>query len=95
MKHVIVTKEVLELYDKYDGDFGLLHERWALEEDRTRFSPEQRRTLTEYVDTLYQVNVQALSAQMREGVLKRIAELEGSIDDEVIAILRRRIVSKK
>jgi len=31
---MIITKEILEIYDKYDGDFGLLDERWASANDR-------------------------------------------------------------
>lgn len=41
MQDVMVTREVLEVYDKYDGDFGLLDERWASVEDRRKVSNEQ------------------------------------------------------
>lgn len=94
MKRVVVTKEVLDLYDKYEGDFGLLHERSADKADREKATNEQCFILGQYVDKLEftQLEPRLYSAQMTEAAWKRIGELEELIDDEVIAILRKRLL---
>jgi hypothetical protein len=94
MKSVIVTKEVLDLYDKYEGDFGLLDERWADKRDREKVTREQCLVLGQYVDKLMfsQLEPGLYSVQMTEAAVKRIAELEELIDDEVIEILRKRLL---
>jgi len=96
MKDVIVTREVLELYDKYEGDFGLLHERWADKRDREKVTREQCQLLGEYVEKLEFTRLDPVlfSAEMRESARKRIAELELVIDGEVIEILRRRLLEE-
>jgi predicted alpha/beta hydrolase family esterase len=88
---VIITKEVLDLYDKYDQDFGLLDERWADARDRHKVTAEQCPLLAEYVDKLHLIKLTTYSSEFTETALKRIAELEKMIDSEVIEILKRRI----
>jgi hypothetical protein len=94
MKNVIVTKEVLDIYDKFVGDFGVLDERGANEGDREKVTNEQCFILGQYVDKLEftQLKPGLYSVQMREAAAKRIGELEELIDDEVVAILRRRLL---
>ena len=84
----LVTKQLLALHDKYDGDLGLLHERWADKRDRALFSDEQIRTLGEYLQQLELADVECLSPEFRERVELRIGELERLIDPEVVSALR-------
>lgn len=88
----LVTKEVLDLYDKYYGDFGLLGERWADQADQDKFTGECS-LLSEYVDQLEFSNLDPslYCLEMRESARLRITELEKLIDPEVVAILKRRI----
>ena len=88
-----VHKGVLDLFDEYDGDFGLLYERWAPEADRQRFSSDQLRVLSQYVSQLEFSRVELLSASLRAKVQAEIAHLETFIDSDVIQILRDRILS--
>lgn len=90
MKH-LVTKELLDLHDKYDGDLGLLDERWAAKEDRALFSSEQIRTLSEYLDQLRLRESDILSPALRKNVEHRISELEKLIAPDVIATLQERL----
>jgi len=92
---MIITKEILEIYDKYDGDFGLLDERWASANDRQKVTREQSRLLSEYVDKLHLITLgNAALLQMKGNALKRIAELEKVMDREVVEVLRRRVLDK-
>ncbi|MEM1442001.1 MAG: hypothetical protein AAGF67_06635, partial [Verrucomicrobiota bacterium] len=75
----LVTKSLLDLHDEYDGDLGLLDERWASDEDRNAFTPEQMRTLGEYIDKLSLARVELLSQELRARTEQRIAELETAI----------------
>lgn len=86
----LVNKALLDLHDKYDGDLGLLDERWASKADREAFSSEQIRTLYEYIDKLGFAKVDCLSQEFRTRIENRIRELEELIDPEVVAILRER-----
>lgn len=92
MEGVIVTREVLDLYDKYHGDFGLMDERWANPKDLQKASDEQMMLLSEYVDKLHfsKLDPTLYCLEMRERARERIAELEKVIDVEVVAILRKR-----
>jgi len=94
MKNVIITREVLDLYDKYEGDFGLLDERWADKRDREKVTSEQCFILGQYVDKLEFTRLEPglYSVQMREAAAKRIGELEELIDYEVVEILRQRLL---
>lgn len=92
MSNVIVGKEVLDIYDKYDQDFGLLDERWASEKDRQKVTSEQCRILSEYIENLQVVKIEAYSAQMKEHALMRIGEIEKIMDHEVSEILRGRVL---
>ncbi len=85
-----VTKALLDLYDRYEGDLGLLNEAWASKEDRSAFAPEQMTTLGEYVDQLNFSIVGALSPELRCRIEARLEELETLIDPEVVLILRGR-----
>lgn len=89
---IIVTKEVLEIYDKYDQDFGLLHERWASEEDRQKVTPEQCHLLSDYVDKLYLIKLDAPSVEIKAKATKRLAEIEKVMDPEVVQTLRKRVL---
>jgi hypothetical protein len=87
----LVTKDLLALHDKYDGDLGLLDERWASERDRTAFSAGQIQTLGEYIDKLNLAYVEGLSEDLRARTTHRLQELEKQINPEVIRIIRDRI----
>ena len=95
MKNVIVTREVLDLYDEYGGTFEPLSDsRTSSERDREKVTNEQCFTLGQYVAKLEFTQLQPglYSVQMTEAAWKRIAELEELIDDEVITILRKRLL---
>ncbi len=90
---ILVTKELLDFYDEYEGDLGLLDERWAPQKDRDRYDKlgrEAASLLGEYVDKLHFVKVERLSDKLRADTVKRITELESVIDSEVVVILRKR-----
>ena len=89
----LVSKALLELLDKYDGDFGLLDERWASKEDRNAFSPVQIRTLSAYIDQIKFSKVDCLSPELRIRADNQIRELAEKIDPEVITILKQRHLS--
>ena len=95
MQAPIVTKEVLKMYDKYDGDFGLLDERWASANDRQKLTSEQMSLFSEYEDKLHLIRLTGYSSQMIESALRRITELEKVIDPEVIEILKKRELEKE
>lgn len=86
---------VLDLFDEYHGDFGLLYERWANEEDRHEFSAEQLRVLSQYVSQLEFYLVKELSDDLRARVQSELDHLEESIDEDVVSILRKRIVRNR
>lgn len=91
---ILITKELLDFYDEYEGDFGLLDERWAPQKDRDRynhFGHEKASLLSEYVDKLHFVKVDKLADKLRSDTAKRISELESIIAPEVITILRNRV----
>lgn len=90
MQH-IVTKPLLALHDRYNGDLGLLDERWAANDDRDTFTTEQIRTLGEYIETLSLARVAHLSDDLRRRTKRRTEELEELVDPEVAAILRQRL----
>lgn len=93
MQNIIVTKEVLEVYDQYEGDFGLLDERWASEKDRQRLTTEQMVLFSEYEDKLHLIKLDTPAMSLlRERALKRLPELEKVIDPEVVRIMRKRVL---
>lgn len=96
LNNVRITREVLALYDDYDGDFGLLDECWARKKDRQRATPEQMQLFSEYVDKLrfIRLNPDLFHPQLMADAFKRIAELETIIDREVIEILRARLLGR-
>lgn len=75
--------------------FGLLHERWAPEVDRQKFSSAQLQVLSQYVSQLQFSRVEALSASLRTKVQAEIVRLETFIDDDVIQILHDRILTAR
>ncbi len=85
----LVTKALLDLHDKYDGDLDQ-DERYISKKDREAFSSEQIHTLYQYIDRLSFAKVDCLSPELRLQVENRIKELEQHIDPEVLAILRAR-----
>ena len=86
----LVTKQLLALHDKYEGDLGLLHERWADKRDRELFSKEQMWTLGDYQQQLAWSDVDCLAPEFRKQVEHRIDELESLIEPDVVATLRER-----
>lgn len=95
MPDVIVTRDVLDIYDKYDSDFGLLDERWARQKDRDKLTSEQMLLFGEYVDKLVFLQVERLSPKLREATEKRVLELEEVIDKEVAEIIKQRVINKQ
>jgi hypothetical protein len=87
----LVTKELLDLHDKYDGDLGLLDERWAAKEDGELFSSEQIRTLGAYLEQVRLRQLDILSPELRRKVEQRIGELESLIAPDVITTLQERL----
>lgn len=85
-----VTKQLLALHDKYDGDLGLLDERWADKRDRALFSNQHMQTLGEYLQQLALSGDGSLGLDFRRDVEHRIAELERLIEPDVVATLRER-----
>lgn len=86
----IVTKELLDLHDKYDEDLGLLHELWASKKDRNEVKGKQVKVMYEYIDLLCFSRLDTVSKELRRRTLDRIEELEKLIEDEVVSILRER-----
>jgi hypothetical protein len=86
-----VTKDILDVFDKYEGDFGLLDEPWASKRDREKVSVKQSMILGEYVDKLILLKVENISHKLRESTMARIIELERSIDAQVVTIVRGRM----
>ena len=87
----MITKKILDIYDKYEGDFGLLDEPWASKKDREIVSSFQSQLLSEYIEQLHFVKIENISNKMRTQTLERIRELEKYIDKDVIKILKSRI----
>ena len=94
MKNVFIGKEVLIVYDEYDQDFGLLHERWANKEDRQRLTQEQTMLFGEYIQNLRTLKIDCISVRMRETALKRLEMIEEVMDPEVAEVLRNRVWEK-
>lgn len=92
MKSVIVTRDVLDIYEKYQCDFGLLDERWASKEDREKLTSEQKLIFGEFVDKLNWLKVENISKELRLSFEERIAELEKVIDPDVVKIIRERVM---
>lgn len=90
----LVNKDLLDLLDKYEGDLGLLDERWASKDDREMFRAEQTRTLGDYVDTLRLLKTNNISQELRTKTEKKIRELEIHIAPEVVDALRKRNLSQ-
>ena len=91
----LVTKSHLDILDKYDGDLGLLSERWASQIDREEFTTEQPSVLGQYIDKLWFSEVDCLSVDLRARVEREIKELESHIEPEVVCILRGRVFSQR
>ena len=87
-----VTKEVLELWDMYDQDCGLLDERWAKEEDRTKFTKEVLTALSSYWNLLHEIRVSAYSDELRAKTQARLDEVESLIEPYVREVLMRRLL---
>lgn len=94
MEKVILTREVLELFDKYHGDFGLMEERWACKEDRQRLTLEQTMLFSEYIYNLEWLKTDPPYVQMKADALRRNSEIEKVMDPEVIEILRKRMLER-
>ncbi|RYD34103.1 MAG: hypothetical protein EOP85_20140 [Verrucomicrobiaceae bacterium] len=90
MKEIILSRELLEIHDKYDRDLGLLDERWASPKDRQRVTAEQCKLLEEYQGKLRQIRLEGFAAEMQTKALERIREIEEVKDPVVAEILRKR-----
>lgn len=88
---MIIGKDVLEIYDKYDHDFGLLDERWASEKDRQKVTLQQTMLFSEYVDKLHLIKSETGSATLKESTLRRIEEIEKFMEPAVIETLKTRV----
>lgn len=86
-----VTKKILDIYDKYDGDLGLLDERWAKETDKNSVSPRQSEILQGYISNLRLINNGNYSGDLLEKYKAKASQYEKFIDAEVIAIIRNRL----
>lgn len=88
-----VTQDILRLHDEFEGDIGLVSERWVSEKKReeVRIHLSALQLLGEYVDQLYFVKVKFLSADLKSRTVSRITELERDIEDEVIDVMRKRV----
>ncbi|WP_299243005.1 hypothetical protein [uncultured Aquimarina sp.] len=87
----IVTKEILDIYFKYDEDLSLLHERWARKKDKEAVSSEQANILGQYIDKLEFLKVKNIGKKLRMETQSEVKELEQYIDKEVIDILKERL----
>lgn len=88
---MIVTREVLELYEKYHRDFGLLYERWADENDREKLTDEQMFIFGQFINSLGWLKVENISKELRISFEARIKELEKLINPEVAQIVKERV----
>ena len=95
MNEPLVTKDILDVYDKYEGDFDLLHEPWAREENRMKVSLQQARVLSEYIDNLNLLKVDTLSSILRKSLETGTNDLEKSIDVGVVKLIKNRITASK
>lgn len=88
-----VTREVLALHDKFEGDIGIVDEPWVSEKSREEVHKHlpALQLLGEYVDQLHFVKVKALSSHLRSRTQNRITELENLMDREVIDLVRKRV----
>jgi hypothetical protein len=87
----MVNKKTLEIYDKYEGDFGLLDEPWAKKADRELVSSNQAQILASYIEKLRCLSLNNNSSDMQARTIREIDELELQIDQEVIDIVRKRM----
>ena len=87
----MVTKKTLEIYDKYDGDFGLLDEPWAKKKDRKLVSPEQAQILSDFIEKLEFLDLDNISFDLRNKTIEEVRDLELQIDQEVVSIIRKRM----
>ncbi len=87
----MVTKKVLEIYDKYEGDLGLLDEPWANKKDRQSVSSEQANILGGFIEKLEFLKLNNISSDLRDKILLEIEKLELEIDLDVVDIVRKRI----
>jgi hypothetical protein len=91
----MVTKKILEIYDKYEGDFGLLDEPWAKKKDRELVSSEQAQILSNFIEKLEFLNLNNISSDLRGKTIVEIKKLELQIDQDVIDIIRKRMNIEK
>ena len=85
-----ITKEVLDVFFKYDEDLSLLNERWAKEEDRDKVSFEQSVILGRYIENLEFLKISNVSSKLRDNVYKELLELESHINQDVIDLLKKK-----
>jgi hypothetical protein len=92
MKSKIITRDILEIFDKYDGDFGMLYERGVPKKDLQKVPMNISILFGQYMDDLYSLRLPMLTIELKEKTLRRIAEIEEVMDPEVARILRVRVL---
>ncbi len=88
---VLVTMDVIQLWDKYDQDFGLLEEPWADKEDYHKFTSEALYTLAQYWNLCHEVKVKAYSDELRAKIQNQIDDLSSKISIEALEELHSRL----
>jgi len=91
----LLNQALVELFIRYDGDLGLLDERWANPKDREAFSSEQFYTLGQYVDQVSLAKTRVLSPEYRLRIENSIKDLEKQIAPEAITFLQKWAESSK
>jgi hypothetical protein len=86
-----LTKDLLALYDKYDGDLGLLDERWADKNDHGKFTNEQMRIFGQYIRNLMLIRNVHYSDKLKGKAIGEIIATEKIMDAEVAYELKRRL----
>ncbi|MCX6836619.1 MAG: hypothetical protein NTX35_02255 [Verrucomicrobia bacterium] len=84
----LVEQALVELFIRYDGDLGLMDERWANPKDREAFGSEQLYTLGQSIDQVSLAKSPALSSEYRLQIENRIKDLQKQIEPEAIMLLQ-------
>ena len=90
LKNVLITKEILALYDKYEGEFGLMDERWADKRDSDKITSKQAHLFSQYIYNLRVIKNKHYSDQLKDKAMNENAQIELVMDDEVGRTLRER-----
>ena len=83
-----INKEILNIYYKYDKDFGLLNEPWAKKEDKELVNFEVAQIFGKYIEGLELVNNKFISEKLKEVTRNEIKEMELYFENDVIDLLK-------